>query len=369
MLNLSYCRTRQRRLLHLMEDHGLDLVVLANPKTVYYFSGALLDPALPQAFAITGSGASLLVAGAQPEQAAADQVELYTFYSLDRVLNRVTMHAELVAAVARRFQGMARRAGVEFDAAAWALAEAAGGRPAADISPQLYEIRRRKDPDELDAIREAIRITEAAYAAVKARLAPGMTECDAYNIVGEAMVRAAGTSVLLRGDFACGLRGINGGGAPTTRKLLAGDLYIFDLFPTYQGYLCDLCRTFCVEKPSAAQTDAWAHVLGGHGAAVRVLRPGATGREVYEAVRGHLESYPRFRGSFNHHAGHGLGMDGWEYPWLTPGSDQVLLEGEVVACEPGLYGEELQGGIRLEHNYLIGADGATPLDSFPMTLE
>ena len=229
-------------------------------------------------------------------------------------------------------------------------------------------MRRRKDPDEIAAIRETIRITEAAYAAVKPCLQPGMTECDAYNVVSRAMVQAAGTSLLLNGDFACGTRAIGGGGAPTGRKLQAGDTCVFDLFPTHQGYLCDLCRTFVVGAPSALQLDAWAHVLGAHDVARQVMRPGAAGSEVYQAVRGHLEAYPRFRGSFHHHAGHGLGMDGWEFPWLTPAGGQFLQEGEVVACEPALYGEELQGGIRLEHNYLIGSAGPTPLDTFPMDL-
>lgn len=367
MLNLANCRERQGRLLREMEARRLDLVVLANPKTIYYFTGALLDPALPQAFAVTSSGGSLLVAPAEPEQAAADHVELYTSYTIGRVFNRVTMQQEVVAAVTARFEDTPGPAGFEFDCLPYGLG-AALRATAVDVSPCLYEMRRRKDPDEIEAIREAIRITEAAYAAIKPRLEPGMTECDCYNVVSRAMVDAAGTAVLLRGDFACGVRAIRGGGPPTRRKLEPGDLCVFDLFPTHEGYLCDLCRTFVVGRASAAQQDAWAHVMEAHRAAASVMRPGATGREVYQAVRDHLEAYPAFHGSFHHHAGHGLGMDGWEFPWLTPSSDQVLQAGEVVACEPGLYGEDLRGGIRLEHNYLIGAGGVTALDAFPMEL-
>ncbi len=61
-------------------------------------------------------------------------------------------------------------------------------------------------------------------------------------------------------------------------------------------------------------------------------------------------------------------MNGWEFPWITPGSDHVFQEGEVVAVEPGVYGECLSGGIRLERDYRIEADGVTPLDSFPLDL-
>jgi Xaa-Pro aminopeptidase/Xaa-Pro dipeptidase len=61
-------------------------------------------------------------------------------------------------------------------------------------------------------------------------------------------------------------------------------------------------------------------------------------------------------------------MDAWEFPWLTPGSDQVIQEGEVISCEPGLYAKALEGGIRLEHNYLVGKEGVSPLDTFALDL-
>ena len=63
-----------------------------------------------------------------------------------------------------------------------------------------------------------------------------------------------------------------------------------------------------------------------------------------------------------------MGMEGWEQPWLNKGTDQVFVEGEVIACEPGLYAKALSGGIRLEHNYLVTADGPRALDTFPMDL-
>lgn len=367
MLSQTWCRERQSRLLRLMEEQHLDLAVLANPKTIHYLTGALGDPTLPQAFAIDRSGRSLLVTNSRPEWAVAGEVELYTAYTIERVFSRTTMQEELVAAVAQRFGRAAGCVAVEFEYVPWALASAVAS-DAVNLTPHLSRLRRRKDPDEIEAIRNAIRITEAGYAAIKARLEPGMTEYEAYSIMNEAMVRAAETSVQANGDYACGTRVINAGGPPTNRKLQAGDLCIYDLFPSSEGYLCDLCRTFVVGRPSALQQETWHHIMDAHTIAQKVIRPGARGSDIYQAIRDHLESFRDFHGSFTHHAGHGLGMEGWEFPWLTPGSDQVIEEGEVIACEPGLYGEALQGGIRLEHNYLVGAEGVVALDGFPMEL-
>jgi Xaa-Pro aminopeptidase len=132
--------------------------------------------------------------------------------------------------------------------------------------------------------------------------------------------------------------------------------------------MCDFTRTFSVGPPSQLQQDAWAHVMAAHAIARRTIRPGVPAKEVYHAIKSHLDKFKPAEGSFWHHAGHGVGMSGWEFPWLTPGSDDVVQDREVLACEPGLYAEAMQGGIRLEHNYLVTPEGVTTLDHFPMDL-
>ncbi len=367
MLSIENCRERQRRLLLHMEVSGIDLVALGNPKTIYYFTGVPVDPGLPHAFALKAAGDALLITNRAPESHAADRIELYTGYTLDRVFNRATMNAE-IAAVLGGFSRDARPAQTDFE---FLNAGLAAALPAGtgNITPVLDEMRRVKDPDEIECMRRTAELAEAGYAAIKQRIEPGMTEVQAYSIIAEAMVSRAGASVEVRGDFACGTRAIGGGGPPTNRKLEPGDLYILDLFPTWHGYMCDLCRTFAVSRPTQLQQDTWGHVMEAHTIAQRIIRPGVPAREVYEAIRAHLDRFEPARGSFTHHAGHGLGMDGWEFPWLTPGSDQLVWQGEVIACEPALYSPRMGGGIRLEHNYLVGEEGVTPLDSFPMDLK
>jgi Xaa-Pro aminopeptidase len=366
MLDITSCRERQRRLLAAMQLASLDAAVIANPKNVYYFTGALVDPAQPQFFCLLASGDSLLITNTEPRrQHAATNVKLYTAYTLQRPFLHHTMAAEAVDALAGFLPARAHT-GAEAEYVSIAAARLIGGF--ADITPAILDMRRRKDPDEIECIREVVRLTEAAYAAVKQRLAPGMTEYEAHVIMYEAAVRHTGTSVDLRGDFAAGVRAINGGGAPTDRRLERGDLYVLDIFPVYFGYRCDLCRTFVVGEPSALQREAWERVVEAHRLARRLIRPGIAARDLYEAVRAHLDGFAPARGSFTHHLGHGVGMDAWEFPWLIPGSDQVIREGDVIACEPALYSTELRGGIRLEHNYLVGADEAVPLDSFPLDL-
>ena len=365
MLTLECCRKRQQRLLRLMERERLDLVVLANPKTIYYFSGALTDPMVPQVFAMRSSGDSVLITNQEPKQAAAGRVSLYTGYTVERPFNRTTMTEE--ALVLLHEVMVHGHVGLEYDFVPAAMSWICGPDKT-NITPVIDEMRRIKDPDELDSIRDAIRLTEAGYAAVRGRLEPGMTEFQVYSMFHEALVGHAQTSVDLRGDFACGTRAIRGGGPPTSRKLAAGDLYILDIFPFYHGYHCDLTRTFVIGRASELQQQAWELTSKAHDLAARIIRPGATGRAIYQEVRAHLESFKATCGSFWHHLGHGFGMNGWEFPWLTPGSGHAVQEGETLAVEPAVYGECLNGGIRLEHDYLVEKDGLRVLDQFPLNL-
>ncbi len=334
---------------------------------VYYFSGALVDANWPQAFAIESSGDSLLATNRPPAQAAAAEVRAYTGYTIKRPFGRSSMQEELNRAVISFIGASAHRIGIEFESAPAGLARSFEV-PLQDLTPALTELRRRKDSDELQCMRATIALAEAGYAAIRDRLEPGMSEFQAYDIVHQAIVDAAETSVDVNGDFACGVRAINGGGAPTGRLAQRGDLYIFDLFPKYEGYACDLCRTFCVGPPSAEQQEAWEHVYAAHRIAAPLIAPGKRATDVYRAIREHLNRHEPTRDSFHHHAGHGVGMEGWEQPWLNAGGDQMFVEGEIIACEPGLYSQSLHGGIRLEHNYLVTADGPVALDTFPMQL-
>jgi Xaa-Pro aminopeptidase len=358
MLTLEYCRQRQQRLLRVLEQKQLACAVLSNPKLVYYFTGALVDHQVPQIFRLGVEGRATLITDKQPAQAAVDEVRLYTGYSIEKPFTRSSQIEE----IGQMLDG--GPAGVDAD---WLPCRLLPGR-AVDLTPAIGEMRRIKDPDELESIRETVRLVEAGYTAVRDRIEPGWTEYQVYLRFYQALVEHARTSVDLRGDFACGTRAIRGGGPPTARPVAPGDLYILDIFPFYQGYHCDLTRTFAVGPPTTVQREAWEVVREAHRLAERLIRPGVPTRSVYEEVRAHLDRHLPTCGSFWHHLGHGIGMNGWEFPWITPGSDQVFQAGEVIALEPAVYGECLNGGVRLERDYLIGESGVTPLDSFVLDL-
>jgi Xaa-Pro aminopeptidase len=266
----------------------------------------------------------------------------------------------------------AATAGAECAATPALILEAVGaafpGVAWADGTDTILQLRKRKDADEIGEIRESLRYCAAAYRAAKASIAPGRTELDVYNAMCTAIAQEAGTTVPFPGDFACGTRGIRGGGAPTMRPIQPGDLYILDLFPAPALYFGDTCRTFCAGLPTDLQFRAWELTLEAIRLAEKMVKPGVRARDVYQAVKELLDSHEFTEKSFWHHAGHGIGHHGHEAPRIIPGSGDIFEAGDVISLEPGVYTEALQGGIRLEDNYVVLEDGLENLFDFPMEL-
>ena len=101
----------------------------------------------------------------------------------------------------------------------------------------------------------------------------------------------------------------------------------------------------------------------------RMARPGVRCRDLYDAADAHCRS--TIGTGLPHHLGHGVGLQPHEFPHLNRKWDDVLVEGDVFTVEPGSYGEHLNGGIRVENQYVVTKDGVenllagVPLDLVP----
>ena len=99
--------------------------------------------------------------------------------------------------------------------------------------------------------------------------------------------------------------------------------------------------------------------------AEQMIRPGVRCREVYDAINAAQDKVKP--NALIHHGGHGTGLRAHSYPRINPKFDDVFEENNVFAIEPGVYGDELGGGIRLEYNYRLTQDGPERLSEFPIS--
>lgn len=370
-LDVPSSRRRQRRLLDSMARLRVDRVVVVSPEHVQYLTGFLPHRLLPAAAALDSEGICLLAAPNQePEEVAADRI--VTFEAQWHATLRQERAAAAAQTLGDALAGQANpvaagRTAVEFSRCGVTLLAALGINDLAkltDIEPELRRIRRRKEADELNMIRHAIRCTDAMYRAAREAIEPGITELELFNRLQSASVAAAGEPLTALGnDFQCN----SPGGPPRPRAARTGELFVLDLGPVYRGWHADNCRTFAVGgQPSEQQSRAWQAVVAVLEMVEATVRPGVSCRELFEQARQRLDECRP--GGFCHHLGHGFGLEPHEPPHLNPFWDDVFDEGDVFTAEPGLYAEDLRAGIRLEQNYRVTADGVERLTDFPLEL-
>jgi hypothetical protein len=238
---------------------------------------------------------------------------------------------------------------------------------AATVIQTLAAMRRQKDADEIVLLKRCMQATDVGHAWARANLKPGMTELDVYCGVNAACTKAAGRPVIVYGDFAVSPGPERRGGPPTDRVLAPGDMFILDYSVVINGYRSDFTNTLVVGRdPTPDQQRLYDLCCQAMAAGEKELRAGRACLTVYQAVRdvfdraGVAEHFP-------HHAGHGLGLTHPEAPFFVRHADQTLLAGDVVTLEPGLYVPGV-GGIRIEHNYLITAQGYERLSNHTIAL-
>ena len=228
----------------------------------------------------------------------------------------------------------------------------------------IMDLRARKDDAEVERVRAACELVEAALAAMFAELRPGAVE-RAVNARVESFLREQGATaahplVLFGPDAA------NPHGEPGARELQAGDVVCADISACLDGYWGDLTRCATVGPPSEWARAAWETVRAAQAAAIDACRPGRTARDVDRAQRAVVESHPDL-GACLHGAGHAIGLAVHEPPFLVPRIDTPLQERMIFTIEPGLY-RAGTGGIRLEDDVVVRAGEPQVLSSLPLEL-
>jgi len=165
--------------------------------------------------------------------------------------------------------------------------------------------------------------------------------------------------------------GVSGGGGPqfgpssafphgsrVPRTLKEGDTVLVDGGCSVEGYRSDVTRTVVFGKPSEKQRAVWDVVKKAQSEALKAVRPGVACEEIDRVARKVIEDAgygPGYK-YFTHRIGHGIGLDGHEYPYLVKGNQLKLQPGMTFSDEPGIYiyGEF---GIRHEDCFIVTEDG------------
>ena len=238
-------------------------------------------------------------------------------------------------------------------------ARADGNLTAVEGMPE--KLRAVKEPQELEWIAEAVRITDGVFEIIVGELKPGMTEIEVAARIDYLIMTSAGDLSAFRTIVASGERGALPHAHPSERKLAMGDLVTMDFGAVYNGYCADLTRTVVLGEPTDKQQEVYEVVLAAQKRAVEGIRVGMTGKEADAIAREYIAG-KGYGDEFGHGLGHGLGLEIHEGPRLSAKDDSVLAAGMVVTVEPGIYMPGW-GGVRIEDDVVIEEDGCRVLTS------
>jgi len=239
---------------------------------------------------------------------------------------------------------------------------------AVDATPLLAEARAIKTEQEVARMRLANELAALAMEHVQERLRPGMRESE-VGALWEGFVHAEGTGFEGRVELARGFSlvwsgpGIRTFTATGDRPIQEREPTLFEIWVCADGYWCDHTKNLCPGELTPEYERLLEGLLEVYGAAVEHLRPGASLPELDRLVRTGIDAagYP---GQPSHPICHGVGARAHEPPYAHQAGGGEVQEGMVLALEPGIYWEG-GGGLRLEDNYLITADGSEKLCRFP----
>jgi len=347
-----------------LEAEGLSAALLSRPQHLFYFTGAMPGP----------SPAFLLVLPRQVVAVAssslAQDYETITYADYD-IHNGWSVTEGAAQALEKALAGRhltSQAVGLELAHLPAVFLAAIRGHIAGpvELSDLLWNLRRVKDADEIAQIEANVGANDRMFKAVQAAIRPGLSELSLWAIIYQTLCDEAGGPIVLEGDLGVAQRGSNPDAKPGRERLASGDALFVDVYSAIGGYYADTTRVFTVGEPTAKQREIFDILADAKALGESQLRPGVPANVVDAAVRGAIER-AGYGAHFPHHSGHAHGIFQQERPYLIPAEKMPLETGMIVTLEPGIYIRGW-GGMRLESNYVIDAQGARRLDRFPCEL-
>jgi Xaa-Pro dipeptidase len=361
-ITLEERRQRQERARQLMHENNLSAILLTESTSLNYFTGirwwggerlfAMVLPAKGEAF---------YVSPAFEEGRAREQIA----QSPDGAHADVRIWQENESPYERVAQGMGDRGiaggtiGIEETvkfAFSDGLRKAATSATFASATPVTAGCRMIKSPHEIELMRLASKATLTAYEATYRALKVGMTHREVANLIEAAHQQLGfdGDALVLLGEFSAFPHG-----SVTPQLIREGTIILIDGGCSAEGYASDITRTFVLGKASDKMKQVFEIVHRAQSAALATAKPGVEAGSVDAAARKVISDAgygPDYK-YFTHRVGHGMGMDGHEWPYLVRGNSTKLQPHMTFSDEPGIY---IRGelGVRLEDDMHITENGA-----------
>jgi Xaa-Pro aminopeptidase len=320
-------------------------LLVTNPKSVEYLIG------------FRSSNAALLV--------EEDRVSLYADFRYAEAgqsvqgVEFVEVERALLKALAHRLSGRVAFESAHVSYAGYETLRA-GGLELVPLAGAVEALRAVKDEQELDAVRRACAITDVVYDRLADEKFVGRSELDVAWTMTE-LFHEEGSLPAFELIVASGPNAAKPHARASERVIERAETVVIDAGCAVDGYVSDYTRTFATGPLSDELNDAYRVCAEAQQAGLETIGAGVTGVDADAAARRVVDA-SEFAGTFGHGLGHGIGLEVHEAPRLSTVSTDVLVPGNLVTVEPGIYLPG-RGGIRIEDDVVVTADGIENLTS------
>ena len=343
----------------LMDDFSIDALLITGRTNVRYFTGftgsnaqvvAFRDKRQPPPFSKGGRGGLWFLTDSRYKIQACDEVRGYRIKIYKNGLPETS-------ALIKKHK--VKRLGIEGRAVDYStylkLKKSLPGTRFIDVEEGISKKRAIKDSSEIEAIKKAVSFADAGFRVAETKPVIGRTEKElALDIEREVKKRGA-DGLSFDVIVASGKRSALPHGAPSGKRIRAGEFLTIDMGASFKGYKSDETRTYVTGPPTRRQKKIYCVVKAAHDAAIEAVREGAPAKDIDRAARDIIKKagYAKY---FGHGTGHGVGMDVHERPNISGLSKDVLALGMVITIEPGIYIPGF-GGVRIESMVLVKKNG------------
>lgn len=228
---------------------------------------------------------------------------------------------------------------------------------AADM--EISAPRRIKSEEEINKIRTAESLGDAAFSYVLDKIRPGMTEREVAFEIETFMRKNGASGTSFETIAASGVRSALPHGTASEKVIERGDFLTLDFGCVLDGYCSDMTRTVAVGTASDRQREIYNTVLAAQNAAIEKIAPGVKCCDIDRTARRVIEE-AGFGDYFGHSLGHSVGLEIHEMPCFSPKSVDITEPGNVITVEPGIYIEGF-GGVRIEDVVAISPKNSSNL--------
>ena len=231
------------------------------------------------------------------------------------------------------------------------------------LKETIEPLREIKEEEEIKNIRKALTITQDTYSFIKKKLKPDVTElsiaAEIEYFIRQNGARSSAFDIIV----ASGPNSSYPHAQVSDRRLCSNEPVVIDMGIEYNGYKCDLTRTFFLGKIKPIVQKAHDAILSAQQKAIRAIKPGVKACAIDAIARNHIteKGFGKF---FGHALGHGVGLEVHEAPSINRKNLKPLKSGMVFTVEPGIY---LAGrfGLRIEDMVLVTDNGVEALSWEP----